>query len=151
MAASIPLAAMEILVAAYASWNAATTDPQRRISVLNGAVLGLPTDRFVAVYATTPVLTRGSFGPRAADGTGIVTVHFCATRPTAMSSPANEAIELARVGNAALVDNTLTVDGFGPGIYLVHEITEGPDTISVVADRVTSQVTSQFTYIANRL
>ena len=145
------LAVADRLMAAFTAANTATTDAQRKITVYNGTIPGVPTDRYAIVYAGPPTLLRGSWGPVAADSSGIVTVHFAASRPGTTASPVNEAIAIAEAGVRALLDNTFQVDGYSQNIYLEHVITEPPNDVAVVADRVTSEIAAQFTYTAARI
>lgn len=145
------LAVQERLVAAFSAANTATTEPQRRITVYNGTIPGVPTDRYAVVYAGPPTLLRASWGPRAEDSMGIVSVTFAASRPNSGGSPVNEAHAIADAGVKALVDNTFQVDGYSPDIYLEHVTTEPPNDDATVLDRVTSEIAAQFTYSAARL
>ncbi len=151
MAGSMALAVQGVLQDAYAAWNTATTDASQRVTVYNGTIPGVPTTRYAVVYAGPPTFVRGSWGAAATDSTGIVTVHFAASRPGTSASPVNEANALADLGVKALVDNTMQVDGLTPDIYLEHVTTEPPNDVAVVTDRVTSEIAAQFTYSAARI
>lgn len=143
-------AAIDVLVAAFSTWNTNTGDPQSRISVYNGGIPGVPTYRYAVVYAGDPVYSRGSWAALAADAAGYFTVHYAATRPNSLATATNEAIELMRTGNRALVDAVYQVDGLGADIYLEQSSANPPTEVGTVIDRVTAEGSAVFTYATSR-
>jgi hypothetical protein len=151
MAASVARAAAEVLTTGYTAMNALIPLAADKVSVYVGGIPGSPTRRYVVVWAAEPDMSRGSWGARAADGGGIVSLQYAASHPDSLASAANDAARVANVGNLALVDTPLQVDGLGPNIYLSDPVSQPPFEVAVVADRVTSEISTQFTYTANRL
>jgi hypothetical protein len=153
MAETLSAAMAEVLNTLYAPVNSSLpADSKDRVKVYEAQIVGTPTNRYAVVYAPPLGLTRGSWGPRAADAYGQPQVTFAASNPTSDATSAMPVLNrLAQRGVEALVDAELSIDGYSGPIRLASILVNKPFETKVVADRTTVEITALFDLTANRI
>lgn len=146
MSATMADAVIERIAATFATMNAGVAAADR-VSVYNSVIPSAPTSRYAVVYCGPPVLSRGSLDATVGDVYGQFQVTWAATGV----APAGRAEWVARNGSYGLLDTPVNVDGLSPDIYLTHVLSNDPLTVEVVADRLTVEITTIFSYNAARL
>lgn len=148
--ASLAAAVEAKLTTAYAAANAATSDPQQRISIYRSTIPGTPTNRYALIFAGDPRRGNSTVDGVSRDGHGHFQVTVAATGPNASTSPDQMTDWLVKLTLNALVDSTLTIDGYAPFRVQQDEVDTYPVPVEVVADRVTVEQALQFVFLADR-
>jgi hypothetical protein len=150
MAASVALAVDAALVAAFAAANASLSSSPDRISVYRALIPGVPTNRYCVIYAGNPNRQNSTVDGLSRDGVGRFQVTCAATAPDTGQAAAlcdwlvTETLD-------ALVDQSLTVDGWQPFIVQQDLVDTFPISVEVVTGRDTVEQALWFVFLTDRI
>lgn len=151
MAATVALAIDACLAGAFSAANTALGSTSAdRISIYRGMIPGVPTNRYIVIYAGGPARGTSGLNGVGHDGVGRFQVTCAAMAPNSTRA-ADSCDWLVNATLDALVGTQLSVTGWTPFIVEQDEVDTFPIPVEVVPGRDTVEQALWFTFLTDRL